>query len=379
MSYPIPPRQRRTLLDFEIGKQIGEGSLSVVHVAEEKATKMRFAVKVFCRQYLRSNRKDADVTMEEHCLRRINHPGIAKLHAEFREEAQWYLVLEYCPGGELWEIVKDVGCSDRVARHYLSQAMEAISYLRDTGVVHRDLKAENVLIGTHGNAKLVDFGSAKDVCNPHIKGAGTRSFKRVLEDNVGTPNFMAPEVVKNKFSDFRSDMWSFGCMVYQVLSGLPPFGTNLLKIYNRSLKARLPIPPGISRDGTDLIQRMVVLNPNERLGAADVREVRAHAFFRSMQCEGSRFEGSHRQPAPVPALEELCLRVIGRRWEHVGPRAATHAVMQEGSVLRNEARSSLARFQGTAERAERERARSKRREDPGEAGSSASSGDERAG
>merc|ERR1712151_728496 len=117
--------------------------------------------------------------------------------------------------------------------HYLSQIIEAVSYLRDAKIVHRDLKAENVLLGPRGNCKLVDFGSAKDLANPHIKGAGTKSFKTVQEDNVGTPNFMAPEVVKNKCSDFRSDIWSFGCMVYQILTGIQPFGVNLLRVYEK--------------------------------------------------------------------------------------------------------------------------------------------------
>merc|ERR1712118_440369 len=97
-------------------------------------------------------------------------------------------------------------------------------------IVHRDLKAENVLLGECGNCKLVDFGSAKDLWNPHIKGAGTKAWKAQLEGNVGTPNFMAPEVIDNKGSDHRSDTWSLGCMLWQLLTGLPPFGSNLLKV-----------------------------------------------------------------------------------------------------------------------------------------------------
>lgn len=367
MTYPIPVRNRRGLIDFAVGDPLGEGSLSTVHVAEEKGTKRKYAIKMFDRNHLRSNRKDADVTMEEHCLRRANHPGIAKLHAEFRDEARWYLVLEYCPGGELWSLVKDVGCSETVGRHYLAQVVEALSYLRDAGIVHRDVKGENVLIGAEGNCKLVDFGSAKDLCNPHIKGAGTRSFKTVQEENVGTPNFMAPEAVKNKCSDFRSDMWSFGCMVYQIITGIAPFGVNLLRLYDKSMKAQLRMPPGLGERPRDLIRRTVVLDPNSRLGASDMREIRNHAFFKEgLECLGSRMEGAHARRAPVPSLEETCLRALGRRWEALEERAVSHPALKEGSSLRAEARAFIARFQDSAARARR---RLERRENGASSGS----------
>merc|ERR1712216_232322 len=151
---------------------LGEGSLSMVHVAVDRITNQKVALKIFDKNFLRSNKKDPDVMMEEHCLRRANHPGIVKFFASFRDGAAAYLAVEFCPGGELWGFVKDVGCSDRWARHYFSQVLEALSYLRDAQIVHRDLKAENVMIGEQGTAKLIDFGTGKDLANPHVKGGG---------------------------------------------------------------------------------------------------------------------------------------------------------------------------------------------------------------
>lgn len=346
MTYPLPTKLSRRVDDFFVKDLLGEGSLSTVHLAVDRITKRRLALKIFDRSALRSNKKDADVTMEEHCLRRLNHPGVAKLFASFRDGHAAYLVVELCPGGELWAIVKDVGCSDRCARHYFAQIIEAVSYLRDAQIVHRDIKAENVMIGEEGNAKLIDFGSAKDLANPNVKGAGTVSFKKVQWDNVGTPNFMAPEVIRNKFSDFRSDIWSLGCTIFQVITGMPPFGGgDICRVYKLALAARLSYPSSINADARNLISRMVVRDPNDRLGGADIRELRAHQYFASFPARklGSRFEGAHCRAAPVLSLEESCLRAIGRRWAQVGQSMPAWVKANHGQ-LRNEAQTVLSQF-----------------------------------
>ncbi|CAJ1432484.1 unnamed protein product [Effrenium voratum] len=339
MSFPLPPKPRCRLCDLEVAeKVIGEGSLALVRIATEKATGKRFALKAFDRGILRSNHKEADVTIEEHCLRRANHPGIVKIYASFRDEAWHYFTLELCPGGDLWTMVRHVGCEEHLARHYLSQILEVVQYLRDASIVHRDLKAENVLIGAKGNCKLIDFGSAKDLANPQVKGAGTHNFKTVMQDYVGTSHFMAPEVVKNQCSDFRSDTWSLGCLVFEVLTGMPPFyGGTLCRVYKKISRAQLDLPAHwLSAAATDLILRMVVQDPDARLGGHDLRELEEHPFF------GLGFAGAHKRAAPVRSLEEMCLRHIGRHWKELGERAQLLAAKE--TKLRQEAVSTLQRM-----------------------------------
>lgn len=290
-----------------------------------------------------STQPSAQPVQQEHCLRRLNHPSIVKLHASFRDEEAHCLALELCPGGELWALVKDVGFSEPLARHYLAQVCEAVSYLRDARIVHRDLKAENVMISGAGSCKLVDFGTAKDLANPHIKGSGTQSFKKVLEHYVGTPNFMAPEVIHNKSSDFRSDTWSLGCMVYQVLLGLPPFySMSEYKVYKRIDSMRLKMLGGISEVAQDLITRMMVKDPDARLGATDMKQIQEHPFFAM-----ANFNGAHRRSAPVRTLEDCCLRHVGRRWEQLGTRVKSWMSEPECSV-RQEALETLRRFDEVA-------------------------------
>ncbi|CAE7314675.1 Pdpk1 [Symbiodinium microadriaticum] len=330
MSFPLPPKPRRRLADFDVDPEvIGDGSLALVRVAQEKASGKRYALKAFDRRLLRSNHKEADVTIEEHCLRRANHPGIVKLHASFRDEEWHYFTLELCPGGELWSLSRAIGCPESLGRHCLCQVFEAVQYLRDARIVHRDLKAENVLIGPRGNCKLIDFGSARDLANPQVKGAGTRNFKTVMEEYVGTSNFMAPEVVKNLSSDFRSDTWSLGCLVFQVLAGLPPFhGGSIVRVYKKISKGVLEFPSKwLKDDAVDLIQSMVVKDPDARLGAKDLREVEEHPFFR-----GLGFKDAHRRPAPVCTLREMCLRQIGLRWHKFGEPALTWARSQPSLI-----------------------------------------------
>lgn len=348
MSFPLPPKTRLRKTDFDIQKDIiGHGGLAVVRVAVEKSTGRQVALKEFDRAQLRSAKKEDDVTMEEHCLRRANHPGIIKVYASFRDEECHYFALELCPGGELWNIVKGVGCPETLATHYLAQVFDAISYLRDAQIVHRDIKAENVLISSSGTCKLIDFGCAKDLANPHIKGAGTYGWKKTMEDYVGTPNFMAPEVVNNKASNFKSDTWSLGCLIFQVLVGVPPFyGGSICRVYRKILKQRLWLPQeGLSAQARDLMLRMVVKDPDKRLGGSDIGEIERHQFF-----NGKSFKNAHRRPIPVLSLGQLCTSYIGRRWSIFKERVLQMLMMaDQNQLLHEDTRSTLMRLAEIAE------------------------------
>eukprot|EP00928_Gymnodinium_smaydae_P009848 TRINITY_DN13682_c1_g2_i4.p1 TRINITY_DN13682_c1_g2~~TRINITY_DN13682_c1_g2_i4.p1 ORF type:complete len:204 (+),score=38.68 TRINITY_DN13682_c1_g2_i4:629-1240(+) len=182
---------------------------------------------------------------------------------------------------------------------------------------------------------------------------------------------MAPEVINNKRSDFRSDIWSFGCTVFQVLTGLPPFGFDLVHVYKRALKAKLTLPPGLSEDARHLIEQVVVVDPSYRLGASNIRDLRAHRFFAAASATralGPRFEGAHKLAAPVPSLEELCLSALGKGWKDGG--LGTEAIRrffsgagQAERELRPETQEVLKRFHGAAERARRRAAKADFRDD----------------
>jgi len=267
------------------------------------------AVKIIDRYRCEKLKKTADVTMEKHCLRRLNHTNIVKMHGFFTDSCSVFMVLEECSGGELWEFVKAVGLTTRQAKHYLPQIINAMDYFRQANIVHRDLKAENVMLTGTGVAKIIDFGTAKDLWNPQIKGAGNASRRKVFEHYVGTPQFMAAEIIENRFSDFRSDTWAFGCFMFQVLVGAPPFhGASEYLVFLRIMDMDLQFPPGIDPLAKDMIQKIVVKDPDARLGCTDVNEWRNHPYLAEV-----KHEGIHTQPQPVMSLAELCLRKAGHR------------------------------------------------------------------
>ncbi|CAE7777403.1 PDPK2 [Symbiodinium pilosum] len=307
MSFPLPPLARRRDTDFDVGILLGRGTFTSVYASVEKATGRRYAMKVVDRYRCERLKKTADVFMEKHCLQRTNHCNIIKMLGWFSDNTNIYVMLEECLGGELWEVIKTVGCPVARARYYFAQLINAVSYLRDARIVHRDLKAENVMLTELGVVKLIDFGTAKDLENPQIKGAGNASRHKVFEDYVGTPQFMPKEVIENKCSDHRSDIWSLGCTFFQVLSGCPPFhDRSEYLIFQRVMALDLVFPPGIDPDAHNLITQMVVEDADARLGAANIEDVKNHPFFQSQS-----FEAIHEKPVPMVSLADLCLQRIG--------------------------------------------------------------------
>mmetsp|Transcript_24222 Transcript_24222/g.42975 ORF Transcript_24222/g.42975 Transcript_24222/m.42975 type:complete len:365 (+) Transcript_24222:111-1205(+) len=309
MSFPLPRLERKREDDYEIGELLGRGNFTSVYHAVEKATDRRCAIKIIDRYRCERLKKTADVTMEKHCLRRLNHPNIVKLYGFFTDCICVYMVMEECNGGELWDHVKTVGLPKEMVKFIMGQVVNALDYMRQACVVHRDLKAENTMLNDRGVVKLIDFGTAKDMENPHIKGAGNPSRHKTFDNYVGTPQFMPAEVIENKCTDQRSDTWSLGCMIYQVLVGAPPFhAASEYLVFLRIMDLDLQWPPAIDPVGKDLVTKMVVKDPDARLGAQDINELRRHPFFENVQ-----FEGLHHSPAPVMSLADLCLRKIGRR------------------------------------------------------------------
>jgi 3-phosphoinositide dependent protein kinase-1 len=281
MSYPIPVLKPLNLVDISLSIMLGTGNFSYVQVAKSRLTNQTYAVKTYDRVALQRHKRGRDALMEKHLLGRLCHRHVVQLVATSSDVYGIYLITELCVLGELWNRCRGWGYPDTSARIFMRQIATAIEYLHRSGVVHRDIKAENIFVYDDRTVKLGDFGTGRDLLNPHIQPSETPSFKKSFRHFVGTPNFMAPEVIANENNDFVADLWSFGCTVYQVLLGIPPFvASSDYFVFLRIKALDLAFPRvGISIQAEEFIKAIVTPNRSHRL---TIDAIIAHPFFNGL-------------------------------------------------------------------------------------------------
>ncbi|XP_061554325.1 cGMP-dependent protein kinase 1-like isoform X5 [Phycodurus eques] len=207
----------------------------------------------------------------------------AKLYRTFRDAKYLYMLLEVCLGGELWTLLRDRGSfDDGTTRFYTACVIEALAELHSKGIIYRDLKPENIILDHRGYAKMVDFGFAKKV------GLGKKTWTF-----CGTPEYVAPEIILNKGHDSSADCWSLGILVFELLSGSPPFsGSDPMKTYNIILRGidMVEFPKKITKSAANLIKRLCRDNPSERLGNQKngVKDIQKHKWFEGFNWDGLR-------------------------------------------------------------------------------------------
>ncbi|CAB4044962.1 cGMP-dependent kinase 1-like, partial [Paramuricea clavata] len=203
------------------------------------------------------------------------------LYKTFKDDKYVYMLLEVCLGGELWTLLRDKSqFDDMAARFYVASVVEAFSYLHGRGIVYRDLKPENMLLDSHGFAKLVDFGFAKKI-----------GFSNKTWTFCGTPEYVPPEIILNKGHDFSADYWSLGILIFELVTGNPPFTSNdAMKTYNIILRGMdvLEFPRKVSKNAGNLIRRLCRDSPTERLGYQKdgLHDIKKHKWFQGFHWQG---------------------------------------------------------------------------------------------
>jgi hypothetical protein len=263
------------------GELLGKGAHGFVYQGLNKATGQLIAVKQVDLSALATDASLAAIAKEMELLKDLDHTNIVQYFGSEVDGGYLNIFLEFVSGGSLFSMLERFGpLSETIAKLYLKQILVAIEYLHDNGVVHRDIKAENILIDTAGVIKVADFGCSKLVLDG---GSECKSF-------LGTPFFLAPEVVRETSYNEKSDVWSIGCTVIQLLSGKPPWSelSNAFAVVFKIGNTKDPpmFPPNISANATDFLRQSLAIDPRER---PSVKELRNHPWFN--ENSGSGDEG----------------------------------------------------------------------------------------
>lgn len=281
---------KKGVRDFQFGQPLGEGSYSTVLLATDRQTLKEYAVKILDKKHIIKEKKIKYVNIEKDTLNRlIEHPGIVRLYYTFQDSTSLYYVLDIASGGELLGVLKRIGSFDEeCTRFYGAQILDAIEHMHDRGVIHRDLKPENVLLDDQMHIKITDFGTAKLLPDPRkpvepgqsydvANGGGELTRARSF---VGTAEYVSPELLTDKNACKASDLWAFGCIIYQLLTGRPPFKAgNEYLTFQKIVALEYEFPPGFPPAARDLVERLLVLDPQRRLS---IEHIKNHEFFDGM-------------------------------------------------------------------------------------------------
>ncbi|PAA62358.1 hypothetical protein BOX15_Mlig004448g1 [Macrostomum lignano] len=262
--------------NFELLKVLGKGGYGKVFLARKLTGPDKgkvYAMKVLKKASIVRNQKDtAHTKTERNILEAIKHPFLVELHYAFQTPDRLYLILEFLAGGELFTHLERHGVfTEATARFYLAEIVLALGHLHQHGIVYRDLKPENILLDTEGHVKLTDFGLSKVAID--------RGLTHTL---CGTIEYMAPEVLVRQGHGKDVDWWSLGTLMYDMLSGGPPFSADTKKqTIDRILRSRLSLPPYLSAEAQSLLNALLKKSVVKRLGYGpkDQLAVMDHAFF----------------------------------------------------------------------------------------------------
>lgn len=287
------PRVNLSLNDFNILGHVGDGSFSSVILCSHKQSGVRYAIKVMSKHLIVRNKMVEYIKNERHILDHLDYVGVAKLFFTFQDEQSLYLGMEYCAGGDLYnhlEHQKKLSLKD--ATFYAAEIVLILEYLRNQQVVHRDLKPENLLLTKAGHLKLIDFGSAKAFFLPPEQA---RTNKNRATSFVGTADYVSPEVLNNTGISYSADLWALGCIIFQMLAGKPPFKAASEYLSFQLISAReFTFPDDFPPSAKDLVDKLLVLEPNDRIGAQSFEPLKSHPFF-----EGIIWDNIWEQDAPV--------------------------------------------------------------------------------
>ncbi|XP_052083237.1 protein kinase C iota type-like isoform X2 [Mytilus californianus] len=297
---------RISLEQFNLLRVIGRGSYAKVLMVEQRTTQRVYAMKVIKKELVNDDEDIDWVQTEKHVFETAtNYPFLVGLHSCFQTDSRLFFVIEFVSGGDLmFHMQRQRKLHEEHARFYAAEICLALNFLHERGIVYRDLKLDNVLLDHDGHVKLTDYGMCKEGLVP---GDRTNTF-------CGTPNYIAPEVLRGEEYDFSVDWWALGVLMFEMLAGRSPFDVvggaenpdqnTEDYLFQVILEKTIRIPRSLSVKAASILKGFLNKNPVERLGChpqTGFSDIMSHPFYRSISWD--QLEQKQIKPPYKPELK----------------------------------------------------------------------------
>ena len=256
------------LSDYDIKETIGKGTFSVVKLGINKKTDEKVAIKILKKKKILLKADKSRLEREISILKKLNHINVIKNHKINEDQDNYYIVMEYCENGELFNyIVAHQRLDEEEASYFFYQLINGLDYIHHKNIVHRDLKPENLLLGKGNILKIVDFG----LSNYYDK-------EKLLSTPCGSPCYASPEMVcGNKYNGFLIDIWACGIIIFAMICGFLPFeDINNEILFKKIMKCKVEYPEFLSNTVVDIMKKILVIDTKKRM---TIPEIRKHPFY----------------------------------------------------------------------------------------------------
>ena len=276
--------------EYIIKETIGKGTFSTVKLGEHIKTKKKVAIKILDKEKLKTKEDSTRIQREIKILSIMDHPNIIKTYKITETAKNYYIIMEYCEGGELFDyIVEKERLDESEASIFFYQLINSLEYIHSKGIAHRDLKPENLLLTKNKKIKIIDFGLS------NYFGGDTSP----LQTPCGSPSYASPEIIRGElYNGFRIDIWASGIILFAMLCGYLPFdeeeeenedikcfsqdGKKEEKsedneiLFQKILEGKIDYPDYLSDIAVDLIKKMLVVEPEDRI---KIKDIKKHKFY----------------------------------------------------------------------------------------------------
>ena len=259
--------------DYIIKETIGNGTFSIVKLGINKYTNEKVAIKLLEKKKITEKKDLERIFREMSIVKNLNHPNIIKTYEIFENEKYYYIIMDYCKGGELFDyIVKKGRLNEEETSFFFYQIINGLEYIHSKNIVHRDLKPENLLLTDKNKLKIIDFGLS------NYFNLNKENKTKLLKTPCGSPCYAAPEMVSgNKYNGFKTDIWAIGIVLYAMIVGYLPFEDSDNDIlFQKILDCDIEFPEFLNELSIDIIKKILNSNCDERYSISDIKR---HQFY----------------------------------------------------------------------------------------------------